>query len=101
MDVAADIIMALSIEQAESGPSWPHPWDHYPFVSNGRPVWLRYQELDSGQRELVQTAIGDGRPQDGAPGCPAQQTLAFFPACKQPRAGDTLTRTRPPSLQDW
>jgi hypothetical protein len=59
MHVAADIILQLSLEQRGSGPPWPHPWDHYPFLCNGEAIWLRYRDLDQGQRELVQTAMDE------------------------------------------
>ena len=61
MRVALEIILELSIEQQAGAPSWPHPWDHYPFVSNGRPVWLRYRDLDPEQRELLQRTMAEIR----------------------------------------
>ena len=57
MQVAADIILQLSLEQRGSGLPWPHPWDHYPFVSNGKAIWLRYRDLDQGQRELIRSTM--------------------------------------------
>ena len=61
MRVAAEIILELSVEQEDGGPPWPHPWDHYPFVSNGRPVWLRYRDLNPEQRELLRRAMAEIR----------------------------------------
>ncbi|MGD2074001.1 MAG: hypothetical protein PVI91_01210 [Gammaproteobacteria bacterium] len=57
MRVASEIILALSLEQAVSGPPWPHPWDHYPFVNNGQCVWLRYRDLDTEQRKAISDAV--------------------------------------------
>ena len=57
MQIAADIILQLSLEQQGCGLFWPHPWDHYPFISNGKPTWLRYRDLDQGQRELIRSAM--------------------------------------------
>jgi hypothetical protein len=55
--VASEIILQLSIEQEAAGVPWPHPWDHYPFMTNGNYVWRRYQDLDSGQREEIRHTL--------------------------------------------
>lgn len=57
MHLATEIITKLIYEQELAGPAWPHPWDHYPFMMGGKYVWLRYQDLDSGQREQVRCAV--------------------------------------------
>jgi hypothetical protein len=66
MRIASEIILQLSIEQEVTGIRWPHPWDHYPFLTNGHYVWLRYQDLDSGQREGVRHALRDVKRRLGA-----------------------------------
>ncbi len=57
MRLATEIITKLIYEQVLAGPAWPHPWDHYPFMTAGKYVWLRYQELDSVQRKQVRCAV--------------------------------------------
>jgi hypothetical protein len=57
MRVASEIILELSIELECSGPSWPHPWDHYPFRCSGKYVWLPYQALDLTQRVQIKRAV--------------------------------------------
>lgn len=57
MRVASDVILNISIEQECIGPVWPHPWDHYPFITSGRYVWLRYHDLDCGQRDQIRNAV--------------------------------------------
>jgi hypothetical protein len=57
MRVASEIILKLSIELVGTGPTWPHPWDHYPFKLSGKYVWLPYQSLDSAQREQIKHAV--------------------------------------------
>ena len=57
MRVASEVILNISIEQKCIGPAWPHPWDHYPFIAAGRCVWLRYHDLDSGQRDQIRHAV--------------------------------------------
>ena len=57
MQVAAKIILELSLELQNYGRSWPHPWDHYPFVTGGETVWLRYRDLNAEQREQVRLAM--------------------------------------------
>jgi hypothetical protein len=57
MHVASEIILKLSIELEGTGPTWPHPWDHYPFFSSGKCVWLPYQSLDSKQREQIKHTV--------------------------------------------
>jgi hypothetical protein len=41
----------------DTGPTWPHPWDHYPFWFSGKYVWLPYQSLDSEQREQIERTV--------------------------------------------
>ena len=57
MRVASEIILKLSIELESTGPTWPHPWDHYPFWFSGKHVWLPYQSLDLTQREQIKRAV--------------------------------------------
>jgi hypothetical protein len=57
MRIASEIILSLSNELECAGSPWPHPWDHYPFRSAGKCIWLRYQDLDPGQREQIRHAI--------------------------------------------
>ena len=57
MRVASEVILNISIEQECIGPVWPHPWDHYPFITSGRYVWLRYHDLDCGQRDQITNAV--------------------------------------------
>jgi hypothetical protein len=58
VQVAAKIILELSLElQKNYSRSWPHPWDHYPFVTGGETVWLRYRDLTAEQREQVRLAM--------------------------------------------
>ena len=57
MQVAAKMILELSLELRDDGRPWPHPWDHYPFLADGRHVWLRYRDLSAEQREQVRHAL--------------------------------------------
>jgi hypothetical protein len=57
VQVASEIILELSLELQNDGRPWPHPWDHYPFVTQGEYVWLRYRDLDAEQREQVIGAL--------------------------------------------
>ena len=57
MHVALQTILELSIEQKQSGVVWPHPWDHYPFVMEGRQVWKRYQDLTPEQKNQLTQAL--------------------------------------------
>jgi hypothetical protein len=57
MRVASEIILKLSIELEDTGPTWPHPWDHYPFWFSGKYVWLPYHSLDSTQREKIKRIV--------------------------------------------
>ena len=59
MRVASEIILQLSIEQIADGIRWPHPWDHYPFITDGSCVWLRYQDLDSEQHRKIRRALAE------------------------------------------
>lgn len=59
MRIASEIILGLTVEQKVAGSPWPHPWDHYPFVADGKCVWVRYQDLDTGQREQIKDALAD------------------------------------------
>jgi hypothetical protein len=66
MRIASEIILALSIEQESTGPSWPHPWDHYPFATGSGYVWLRYRDLNAEQRAQVREVLGRVRRRLGA-----------------------------------
>ena len=57
MQVAAKMILELSLELRDDGRPWPHPWDHYPFLAAGKHVWLRYRDLDAEQREQIRHAL--------------------------------------------
>jgi hypothetical protein len=57
--IASEIILGLTVEQKVAGPPWPHPWDHCPFVAGGKCVWLRYTDLDTGQREQIKDALAN------------------------------------------
>ena len=57
MRLASEIILELDIEQKMTGLYWPHPWDHYPFIRDNACIWLRYQDLDNMQRDLIRHAL--------------------------------------------
>jgi hypothetical protein len=57
VQVAAKMILELSLELRDDGRPWPHPWDHYPFLADGAHVWLRYRDLSAEQREQVRHAL--------------------------------------------
>jgi hypothetical protein len=45
------------MELEHAGHPWPHPWDHYPFLSEDECVWVRYQDLDAADRQQVRLAV--------------------------------------------
>jgi hypothetical protein len=57
MCVAAKIMLRLSIELEDDGRPWPHPWDYYPLVTDGKYIWLRYQDLNAEQREQIRRTL--------------------------------------------
>jgi hypothetical protein len=57
MRIASEIILELSATHHDTCPPWPHPWDHYPFVTDGQTVWLAFRDLDPGQREQVRHTL--------------------------------------------
>jgi hypothetical protein len=63
MQLEIDIMLKLITEQnvssehMESACVWPHPWEHYPFRINGRRKWLRYQDLEIEQKQLIANAL--------------------------------------------
>jgi hypothetical protein len=57
MHLASDIILELSLEQEHEGIRWPHPWDHYPFITDGGCIWVRYTDLDSIHRDQIRRAL--------------------------------------------
>jgi hypothetical protein len=59
MRIAAETILQLSIELQRNGIHWSHPWDHYPFITTGKRIWLRYSELDARQAGQVRAVVAD------------------------------------------
>ena len=82
MQVAAKVILELSLELRDDGRPWPHPWDHYPFLAAGKHVWLRYRDLDAEQREQIRHALVHVRRRLG----PAQVPHGFTQRRQDPAA---------------
>ena len=47
----------VSSEHIESTCVWPHPGEHYPFLINGRRKWVRYQDLEIEQKQLITNTV--------------------------------------------
>ncbi len=63
MQLEIDIMMKLITEQQVSSEYmqstcvWPHPWEHYPFLINGRRKWVRYQDLEIKHKQLISDSL--------------------------------------------
>ena len=49
----------VSSEHIESTCVWPHPWEHYPFLINGRRKWVRYQDIEIEQKQLITNTLNE------------------------------------------
>jgi hypothetical protein len=50
-------MLELNAELLESDYIWPHPWEHYPFVVDGERQWVRYQNLQAEQKQVICNAL--------------------------------------------
>ena len=49
----------VSSEHIETTSVWPHPWEHYPFLINGRRKWVRYQDIEIEQKQLITNTLNE------------------------------------------
>jgi hypothetical protein len=49
----------VSTDQLEYTCIWPHPWEHYPFLVDGKRKWLRYIDLEVEQKKLISNTISE------------------------------------------
>jgi len=49
----------VSSEHVESTCIWPHPWEYYPFLINGRRKRVRYQDLEIEQKQLIKNYLNE------------------------------------------
>lgn len=65
MHLEVEIILELITEQLVSTEHlastciWPHPWDHYPFQVDGKREWVRYQDLEVEQKQLILNTLNE------------------------------------------